>query len=133
MGNFQLIKDLCEERHMSIRDLASRIEMRDKSLYDLIRHGSTNTTRLEAIAKELGVPAGIFFDGWPGDGGVKQSVRQSQNVKQVAQVGSKDMMEILREKDRQIAQLIELLEAEKNGKKEDKNKPKNKPSKTTKR
>jgi SOS-response transcriptional repressor LexA len=62
MSNFKIIKELAEGQKMTIRSLASRIGMTAESLHALIKKGSTNTSTLEAIANELGVPTGIFFE-----------------------------------------------------------------------
>lgn len=64
MANLVLIRDLCEERKMTIRELADRIGRNESTIQAAIRKGSTNSTTIELIAKELQVPAGYFFDGW---------------------------------------------------------------------
>lgn len=64
MANLFLIRDLCEDRKMTIRELAERIGRNESSLQAAIRKGSTNSTTIELIARELRVPAGYFFDGW---------------------------------------------------------------------
>jgi transcriptional regulator with XRE-family HTH domain len=61
MANFEIIRDLCENRGITIRALASRVGLTDVSVHQLIKKGSTNTATLEAIAKELDVSAGCFF------------------------------------------------------------------------
>ena len=52
---------------MTIRELAQRIGRDESSIQSAIRRGSTNTATIEAIAKELCVSAGIFFDGYTPD------------------------------------------------------------------
>lgn len=64
MANLILIRDLCEAQKMTIRELAERIGRNESTLQAAIRKGSTNSTTIELIAKELRVPAGYFFDGW---------------------------------------------------------------------
>jgi transcriptional regulator with XRE-family HTH domain len=65
MANFQIIKDLCEKKNITIRELATRIGMRDEAVHHLVKKGSTNTSTLEKIAQELDVPVGYFFDDTP--------------------------------------------------------------------
>jgi transcriptional regulator with XRE-family HTH domain len=65
MANFLIIRDLCESKNITIRELASKVDMSDISIHSLIKKGRTNTETLEKIAKILGVPIGIFFDESP--------------------------------------------------------------------
>lgn len=67
MANLFLIRDLCERKKMSIRELAQRIGRDESSIQSAIRRGSTNSATIEMIAKELGVSAGYFFDGFAVD------------------------------------------------------------------
>ncbi|MCM1451241.1 MAG: helix-turn-helix domain-containing protein [Clostridium sp.] len=64
MANLLLIRDLCDSKKLTIRELAKRIGRDESSVQSAIRRGSTYTSTLESIAKVLGVPAGIFFDGF---------------------------------------------------------------------
>lgn len=64
MANFEIIRDLCERKKITIRELAQRINRDESSIQSAIRRGSTNTKTLEAIASVLGVSAGVFFDGY---------------------------------------------------------------------
>ena len=66
MANLILIRDLCERKKMTIRELAQKIGRNESSIQSAIRRGTTNSTTIELIAKELGVSAGIFFDGFDG-------------------------------------------------------------------
>lgn len=67
MANFLIIRDLCEKRNISIRNLAKQIGKDDSSIQALMRAGSTSTKTIEDIARVLGVPVGVFFDGIPLD------------------------------------------------------------------
>ena len=40
MANFQIIRDLCEKKNISIRDLAAMVKMKDGSIHNLIKTGS---------------------------------------------------------------------------------------------
>jgi transcriptional regulator with XRE-family HTH domain len=64
MANLLLIRELCEQKKMTIRELAQRIGRNESSIQSAIRRGSTNSTTIELMAKVLGVSAGMFFDGW---------------------------------------------------------------------
>lgn len=94
MANLLIIRDLCEQKKITIRELAKRIGRDTSSIQSAIRRGSTNTTTVELIANELGVPAGIFFDGFPEDGTGEQA-REIAHLKQ-----------LLAEKERTIAILM---------------------------
>lgn len=95
MANLLLIRDLCNSRKMTIRELSHRINRDESTIQCAIRKGSTNTGTLELIAKELGVSAGIFFDGFISDES-KDLQREITHLR-----------ELLKEKER----LIEVLMA----------------------
>lgn len=95
MANLHIIRDLCEAKKMSIRELSHRIDRDESSIQSAIRRGSTNTATLEAIAKVLGVSAGIFFDGFRPD-----------NTTELAKE-NKHLQQLVKEKER----LIEVLMA----------------------
>lgn len=94
MANLLLIRDLCERKKMTIRELAQRIGRDESSIQSAIRRGSTNSTTIELIAKELGVPAGIFFDGFP-------DVDTADLRREIAH-----LKELLKEKERTIEILM---------------------------
>lgn len=94
MANLILIRDLCEAQKMTIRELAERIGRNESTLQAAIRKGSTNSTTIELIAKELGVSAGIFFDGFAAD----ESVALRREVAH--------LKELLKEKERTIEILM---------------------------
>lgn len=93
MANLQLIRDLCENKKITIRELSHRIGRDESSVQSAIRRGSTNTGTLEAIARVLGVSAGVFFDGYTADD-TRELTREIDHLK-----------ELLKEKER----LIEVL------------------------
>lgn len=93
MANLMIIRDLCERKKMTIRELAQRIGRDESSIQSAIRRGSTNTATIEAIAKELGISAGVFFEGYRADD-TKDLSREIEHLK-----------ELLKEKER----LIEVL------------------------
>lgn len=99
MANLGLIRELCNERLMTIRELAKRIGRDESSIQSAIRRGSTNSTTIELIAKELKVPAGIFFDGYVAPDSDKLSIENSH------------LKELLKEKERTIQILMATLSA----------------------
>ena len=62
MANFLLIRTLCEERKITMRELARRIGRDESTIQSAIRRGTTNTKTIEKIAEVLDVPVGYFFD-----------------------------------------------------------------------
>lgn len=95
MANLILIRDLCEQKKMSIRELAQRIGRNESSIQSAIRRGSTNSTTIELIASVLGVPAGVFFDGYDKEDSAEKLKREIAHLKQ-----------LLSEKERTIAILM---------------------------
>lgn len=61
MANFELIRGLCEQRKITIRELADRIHKRPGTIQAMINVGSTSTATLEDIADVLQVHPGYFF------------------------------------------------------------------------
>lgn len=96
MANLFYIRDLCDRKEMTIRELAQTVGRDESSIQSAIRRGSTNTTTLELIAKALGVSAGVFFDGFAAD-----NTADLENE-------IKHLRELLNEKER----LIEVLMAD---------------------
>ena len=94
MANFLLIRDLCELKKITIRELASRIGKKDCSIQAMIRKGTTNTETIEAIAKVLEVPVGVFFDNIPIPG------IKSNELDKDAKIA--DLERIIEEKERLI-------------------------------
>lgn len=95
MANLEYIRDLCERKKITIRELAQRIGRDESSIQSAIRRGSTNTTTLELIANVLGVPVGVFFDGFPEE-------KPGDLEKEI-----KHLKELLKEKERLIEVLME--------------------------
>lgn len=98
MANLEIIRDLCERKKLTIRELARRIDRDESTIQTAIRRGSTNSGTLEAIAKELGISAGLFFDGYTPD----ETERLQLEVNHLSQ--------LLKEKER----LIEVLMSARN-------------------
>ena len=95
MANLILIRDLCEKRKMTIRELATKIGRNECSIQSAIRRGSTNTSTVESIADALGVSAGIFFDGYTDENEMAEFKREIDHLK-----------ELLEEKERTIQILL---------------------------
>lgn len=99
MANLYKIRELCERRSISIRELASRINRNESTVQALIRNGSTSVATLEDIAKVLGVSPAYFFEGYTGLGA--DELRRELEYKNA----------LLQEKERLIAVLLAEKEA----------------------
>ncbi|MCC8114200.1 MAG: helix-turn-helix domain-containing protein [Bacteroidales bacterium] len=95
MANLLIIRDLCEKKKITIRELCRRVDRTESTIQSAIRKGSTNTATIELIAKELGVSPAIFFDG------LTESEREIKD-REIAH-----LKELLAEKERTIAILME--------------------------
>lgn len=82
MANLHVIRDLCERKNLTIRELAKRIDRDESTIQSAIRRGSTNSTTLEDIARVLNVPVGIFFDGFAPDNSESQT-REIEHLRQL--------------------------------------------------
>ena len=99
MANFLLIRTLCEERKMTMRELARRIGRDESTIQSAIRRGTTNTKTIEKIAEVLDVPVGYFFDSEPSRGPkMKQLPENEETINYLKQ--------ILAEKERTIKILM---------------------------
>ena len=56
------VKQLCENKKISLKDLALKIDMSYQNLYKCFKKGSMDTKDLEKIAEIFGISAGYFFD-----------------------------------------------------------------------
>lgn len=83
MANLVLIRDLCERKKMTIRELASKVGRNECSIQSAIRRGTTNTNTIELIAKALGVPAGVFFDGYEDENEAAELRRENEHLKMI--------------------------------------------------
>lgn len=97
MANLEIIRDLAVRKGITLRELCRRIGRDESTLQSAIRRGSTNSGTLEAVAKELGVSAAIFFDDYGPD-------KTSQLELELAQ-----FKELLKENENKVAHLKELL------------------------
>ena len=97
MANLLLIRDLCENNKIKIRELASRIGKDESSIQSMIRTGSTNTKTLEAIAEVFNVSPGIFFDN-PSEDNTGSSLNKDAEIIY--------LKKILEEKERLIQVLL---------------------------
>lgn len=81
MANLILIRELCEQKKMSIRELAQRVGRNESSIQSAIRRGSTNSTTIELMAKVLGVSAGMFFDGWENNERTAELIKENKHLR----------------------------------------------------
>ena len=83
---------------LECEDTKSRIGKEDSSIQAIVRNGSTNTKTIEAIAKVLEVPVGVFFDDIPITG------IKSNELDKDAKIA--DLERIIEEKERLIQVLL---------------------------
>lgn len=62
MANLQLIKKLADERGIQLNQLADMAKLSRQTIFQMVRNNSGTIASLEAIARALDVPTGIFFD-----------------------------------------------------------------------
>lgn len=94
MANLILIRDLCDRKKITIRELAQRIKKDESTIQSAMRRGSTNSKTIEDIAKVLDVSAGVFFDGYDRD----ETVQLRKEIEYLRQM--------LKEKERTIEILM---------------------------
>lgn len=102
MANFNIIRDLADTKHISLKEIANKIGISADGLQKIIRNGSTKTATIEEIAKILEVPVGIFFDDYKG---VNQTIAHNGSAASIygnASVGEND-------KDKEITHLREIV------------------------
>jgi len=63
VANLFIIRDLSEKKGITLREIANRAKIKEGTIQQMIRSGSTNTATIEKIAEILEVPVGLFFDG----------------------------------------------------------------------
>lgn len=105
MANFHLIREFAEKNKITLRELATRIGVKEGAIQKIIKNGSTNTKTLEEIAKILNVPVGVFFD---------NETCNSQNIVtgngNVTSIYGNSISVKLADKDKEIEHLKMLLE-----------------------
>lgn len=99
MANFLLIRTLCEERKITMRELARRIGRDESTIQSAIRRGTTNTKTIEMIAQVLEVPVGYFFDSGPTSETTKKHLPENEETINY-------LKQILAEKERTIKILM---------------------------
>lgn len=93
MANFQIIRDLCRERGISLLELGKKVGKSDSQIHNILRNNSTSLETLEQFAKVLNVPASTFF---PGDPSKESLLSENAHLKK-----------LLAEKERLIEVLLE--------------------------
>lgn len=106
MANLLLIRDIAENKNITLRMLASRVGISEDGLQKLITKGSTKTSTLETIARALEVPVGIFFEGY------QQSANHSvaNGNGSAASIYGNATAGVIADKDKEIEHLRALLE-----------------------
>lgn len=62
MANLFKIKEIAEQKKISIKDLSSAAGITTQAFHKLIRENSTRVDTLELISRKLGVSIAVFFD-----------------------------------------------------------------------
>lgn len=100
MANFQKIKELAQERNMSLASIAEQVGITKVGMSILIRENKTLTQTIEKIAKVLDVPVGYFFD---------DDVNFPRPEQQAAPQDTAQLLEIIAQKDKIIEQQGEVI------------------------
>lgn len=101
MLNLQKVKDLAKEKSISLNYVAEKLDMTPQALSRMLKENSTKVTTLEQLASIFKVSVSYFFDeDLIGD----ENKEKCNNI-----VIPKSIVDMLAEKDRQIAQLTEAL------------------------
>jgi len=103
MANLQKIKDLADEKNMSVNAIAKRVGLTNQGLYKMIRNNSMQVDTLELVAAVLGVPAATFLD-----------CGQALDVTVTTDGGKSPSAvynEMLDAKERQISKYLTMLES----------------------
>lgn len=114
--NLEKIKILAEEKNISIRKIASEIEMTEQNLHANIRKNSIKAEHIEKIAKILSVPVSLFFEeGSNAAITVSTNIKGNNNTKSVT-VANPDLencrkeVEYLKEVNGLLKKQIEMYE-----------------------
>lgn len=106
MANLLLIREIAERKNITLRILASRVGISEDGLQKLITNGSTKTSTLETIARELEVPVGIFFEGC-----LQSAIHSVANGNgSAASIYGNATSGVIADKDKEIEHLKALLE-----------------------
>lgn len=106
MANFLLIRDLCEKRNITLRELAKQAGVTEGAIQKIMATGSTKTSTLEVIARILEVPAGYFFDDYIAP--TNQSIANGNGS--AASIYGNATTGVIADKDKEIEHLKALLE-----------------------
>lgn len=96
MANFIIIRELCDKKNITIRELSKRVDRKESTVQSLIRNGSTSTQTVEAIADVLGVSPAIFW---------QEPVNESNIEKE-----NKYLRQLIAEKDARILEKEKMIE-----------------------
>lgn len=62
MANLQIIRDLCRDKNITLKELAKRTGLSQHGLQIILRNNSTKVENLEKFAQILNVPISVFFE-----------------------------------------------------------------------
>lgn len=61
MANYNIIKEMCKEKNISLQQLAKEIGITEAGLHQIFKNKTTRVKTLESIANVLRVPINVFF------------------------------------------------------------------------
>lgn len=116
MVNLKKIKELAQQKKMTIAQLAKEVGVTEQSIHNLISKNTCNLSTLTRISEVLGVSEAIFFDNSPvptaqanGEGSVAIAGNNNVTIPHEVLVMLADKDRQLREKDEMIIKLTNRL------------------------
>jgi transcriptional regulator with XRE-family HTH domain len=67
MANYNIIREICKEKGVTLKQLAESINFSETGLQKIIKGESTKVKTLEDIARALSIPIALFFQEDPND------------------------------------------------------------------
>ncbi|MEI6143967.1 MAG: helix-turn-helix transcriptional regulator [Mariniphaga sp.] len=99
--NYEKIKEYCDDRGISLPELAKKIELTKSGLYLAISKKTITVEKLEKIATELKVPIWYFFDLDP-EAPYIEKIEQQKKVNQINQESLEQMTKVIDELKRKL-------------------------------
>lgn len=124
MANLSLIKSLSKEKKITLKSLSEKVGISEQGMQKILKENTTSIVTIEKIAQALCVSPAIFFDDYsePKQEAMPESDEQDKEPRATANgngaiaiAGSGNVtipqavLEMLREKDRQLAEKDEII------------------------
>lgn len=107
MLNLQKVKELAKKQNISLNDVAARLDTSPQALSRMIKENSTKVSTLEQLSSIFNVSVATFFDE-DIDKPLQENGEQKPKKGGVVIIPH-SVLEIIAEKDRQIAYLTQKL------------------------